>query len=118
MRLLIKLAIVALILHALYRYGVVYVHYQQFKDAVQETALFSKERHEAEVVERVMELAAQYQIPLDRRFVQVRRENERTIINAAYMEEIEWLPTWKKPMEFVIGTEAWHVRPPTASDFR
>ena len=118
MRVLIKLAIVALILHAVYRYGVVYVHYQQFKDAVQETALFSKDRGEAEVVERVMQLAAQYEIPLDRRYVQVRRENEVTIINAAYVEEIEWLPTWKKPMAFNVSTEAYHVKAPTASDFR
>ena len=46
------------------------------------------------------------------------QEGEITAIDAAYVEEIEWLPTWKKPMEFVIGTEAWHVRPPTAEDFR
>ena len=118
MRLLLKLAIVFLILHALYRYGVVYVHYQQFKDAVQETALFSKEKDEAEILARVMELAEQHQIPLDRRFVEVRREGETTFINAAYVEEIEWLPTWKKPMEFVVGAKAWHVRAPTADDFR
>ena len=118
MRLLFKLAIVFLILHALYRYGVVYVHYQQFKDAVQETALFAKDKDEADILARVMELAAQYQIPLDRRFVQVSRQGETTVIDAAYVEEIEWLPSWKKPMEFTVGTKAWHVRPPTASDFR
>jgi hypothetical protein len=118
MRLLFKLAIVFLILHALFRYGVVYVHYQQFKDAVEETALFAKNKEESEILARVMELAAEYDIPLDRRFVQVRRQGDTTVVDAAYVEEIEWLPTWKKPMEFVIGTEAWHVRQPTASDFR
>lgn len=118
MRLLFKLAIVFLILHALYRYGVVYVHYQQFKDAVQETALFAKEKDEPQILARVMELAAQYEIPLDRRYVQVRRQGETTFIDAVYVEEIEWLPTWKKPMEFTVGTKAWHVRAPTASDLR
>lgn len=118
MRLLFKLAIVFLILHALYRYGVVYVHYQQFKDAVQETALFAKEKDEAEILTRVMELAAEYEIPLDRRYVQVRRQGDTTLIDAVYVEEIEWLPTWKKPMEFTVATKAWHVRAPTASDLR
>ena len=117
-RLLIKLAVVFLILHAVYRYGTAYIHYRQFKDAVQETALFSKEKEDAEIFARVLELAAQHDIPLDPRFVQVRRQNEKTFIEANYVEEIEWLPTWKKPMEFNVATEAWHVRPPTAADFR
>jgi hypothetical protein len=114
-RAIVKLVIVLLVVHAGYRYGLVYLHYQQFKDAVQETALFSKEKEEPEIVSRVMELAEQYDIPLDRRYVQIRRQNDITTIEAAYIEEIEWLPTWKKPMEFVVGT---HARPPTASDFR
>jgi heme oxygenase len=114
-RFLFKLAIVGLIVHAGYRYGIVYLHYQQFKDAVQETALFAKDKDEAEVAARVMELAAQYQIPLDRRYMQVRRHNDTTLIDAVYVEEIEWLPTWKKPMEFVVGT---NVRAPSASGIR
>ena len=115
MRLLFKLAIVFLILHALYRYGVVYVRYQQFKDAVQELALFSKEKNEADVVARVMHLAEEYEIPLDRRYVDVRRHAGTTSIDAAYVEEIEWLPTWKKPMEFVVGAQAGHAAPATNS---
>ena len=118
MRLLFKLAIVFLILHALYRYGVVYIRYQQFKDAVQETALFAKDQEESDILARVMELAAEYEVPLDRRYVQVHRQGETTVIDAVYVEEIEWLPTWKKPMEFTVGTKAWHVRAPTASDLR
>lgn len=118
MRLLFKLAIVFLILHAVYRYGVIYIRYQQFKDAVQETALFAKDKQESEIYARVMALAAEYDVPLDRRYVQVQRQGETTVIDAVYVEDVEWLPTWKKPMEFTIGTKAWHVRAPSASDLR
>lgn len=117
-RLAFKFAIVFLVLHAVYRYGVVYVSYYQFRDAVQETALFSKDKEDSEVLARVMELAQEYDIPLDRQFVTVRRQPNRTFIDAIYVEEIEWLPSWRKPMEFTVATHAWHVRPPTAEDFR
>ena len=50
-----------------------------------------------------MELAEKYQIPLSRESVQVRREGERTLIDASYVESIEWLPTYKRPWQFDIG---------------
>ena len=102
-RTFVKIGIFLLIVHALYRFVPVYFHYQQFKDAVHETALFSRERNEAQIADRVMELAEKYQIPLSRESVQVRREGERTLIDASYVESIEWLPTYKRPWQFDIG---------------
>lgn len=102
-RTFVKLGIFLLVVHALYRFVPVYFHYQQFKDAVHETALFSRERNEAQIADRVMELAEKYQIPLSRESLQVRREGERTLIDASYVESIEWLPTYKRPWQFDIG---------------
>ena len=102
-RTFVKIGIFLLVVHALYRFVPVYFHYQQFKDAVHETALFSRERNEAQIADRVMELAEKYQIPLSRESVQVRREGERTLIDASYVESIEWLPTYKRPWQFDIG---------------
>jgi hypothetical protein len=102
-RTFVKIGIFLLVVHALYRFVPVYFHYQQFKDAVHETALFSRERNEAQIADRVMELAEKYQIPLSRESVQVRREGERTLIGASYVESIEWLPTYKRPWQFDIG---------------
>ena len=82
-RTFVKIGIFLLVVHALYRFVPVYFHYQQFKDAVHETALFSRERNEAQIADRVMELAEKYQIPLSRESVQVRREGERTLIDAS-----------------------------------
>ena len=102
-RTFVKIGIFLLIVHALYRFVPVYFHYQQFKDAVHETALFSRERNEAQIADSVMELAEKYQIPLSRESVQVRREGGRTLIDATYVEAIEWLPTYKRPWQFDIG---------------
>lgn len=115
-RRIVQLAIFLLAVHALYRFVPVYIHYQQFKDAVKETALFAKDKTDAQIIDRVMELAEKHHIPLQREYVQVRREAEHTFIDASYVESIEWLPTYRRPWQFDVGAQAWHVRPPTAGD--
>jgi hypothetical protein len=116
LRNLVRLAILLLIAHALYRVVPVYLHYYQFKDAVAEAALFSKDRSDADLVERVMQLAQRYEIPIEREAVQVTRDRQFTYINVAYEEELEWVPSYKRPMPFTIAVEGWHVRPPTGVD--
>jgi hypothetical protein len=113
-RTLVKLGIFLLIVHALYRFVPIYFHYQEFKDAVHETALFSRERTDGQIVDLVMELAEKYQVPLSRDNVQVRRDGGRIAIDAAYVESIEWLPTYKRPWEFNVGEEALIVGGPAA----
>ncbi len=113
---IIKLAVVLLILHAAFRFGTAYLHYEQFKDAVHEMALFSKEKDDAVVIDRVMELAGKYKIPLEREFVQVRRDEEHTYVDASYVEMIDWLPGYRRPWQFDVGAAAWHVRTPTLGD--
>ena len=102
-RKIVQLAIFLLAAHALYRFVPIYLHYQQFKDAVHETALFSRGRTDEQLVEDVMELAEKHQVPLSREYVQVRRENERAFISASYVETIEWLPGFRRPWQFDVG---------------
>ena len=116
LRNLIRLGVLLLIGHALYRFVPVYVHYHQFKDAVKEAALFSKDRNEQQIVDRVMELAARYEIPIEQEAVQVTRDDQKTYINVMYEEQIEWVPTYTRPMPFSLAVEGWHVLPPTGVD--
>ena len=116
MKNLVRLAVLLLIAHALYRFVPVYVHYYQFKDAVGEIALFAKDTSETELVDRVMLLSAKYQIPIERDAVQVSRDTHKTYITLMYDEQIEWLPTYKRVMPFSVSVEGWHVRPPTGVD--
>jgi hypothetical protein len=116
LRNMVRIAVVLLIANALYRFVPVYMHYQQFKDAVGETAMFAKDRPESELVDRVMLLAERYQIPIDRDAVQVSRDKQHTYINVMYEEQIEWVPSYSRPMPFTIAVQGWHVKPGTASD--
>ena len=116
MRNLVRLAVLLLIAHALYRFVPVYLHYYQFKDAVAETALFAKDRTDTELVDRVMMLAERYQIPIERDAVQVSRDTRMTYITLMYEEQIEWVPTYRRTMPFTVAVEGWHVRPSTGVD--
>jgi hypothetical protein len=116
-RKIVKLAIFLLIANALYRFIPVYFHYQQFKDAVHETALFARGRTDAQLVDQVMDHAAKYRVPPDREYVQVRHDNERTIIDASYIETIEWFPGYKRNWQFDVGEQAFaNVRPTQPAD--
>ena len=116
LRNLLRLAVVLLIANALYRFVPVYIHHYEFEDAVAEAAKFSKDRSDIELVDRVMVLAERYQIPLDREAVQVTRDKQMTYITLAYEEQIEWVPTYKRPMPFTVSVEGWHVMPPTGAN--
>jgi hypothetical protein len=109
---LIRLAVVLLIGHALYRFVPPYLHYYQFKDAVAETALFAKDQADSDIIDRVMVLATRYEIPIEREAVQVTHDRQMTYINIVYDEQIEWLPTYKRTMPFTVSVEGWHGIPP------
>ena len=115
MRTVVKLAVFLLVVHALYRFVPVYLHYQQFKDAVHETAMFSKDKTDVQIIDRVMELAEKYRVPLKREYVEVKRGNEQLLINAAYVESIQWLPRYPAWL-FEVGEHAFiNVRPVSAA---
>jgi RecA-family ATPase len=116
MRNLFRLAVLLLIANALYRFAPPYIHYHQFKDAVKEVALFAKDTPEPDVVDRVMVLAERYKIPLQREKVQVTRDKQFTYITLAYEEQIEWVPSYKRPMPFSVSVEGWHVKPAAQSE--
>ncbi|MGH9256941.1 MAG: hypothetical protein ACRD3C_20465 [Vicinamibacterales bacterium] len=117
MRTLVTLAIAGLLLHATWRTGSAYKTYYEFRDELQQLARFAVDKSEGEVENRVLDIAAQLEVPLLRKDISVWRENDRTFIDAAYGTQIEILPTYQYPWEFNISVEAWSAAAPKASDF-
>ena len=108
---IVRLAIFLLAAHALYRFVPVYVRHQQFKDAVNQVALFStRDSSDVEIATRVVELAGEYGVPLDGDSVQVRRGEGKLHIDAAYVQSIEWLPGYRRPWRFELNAEAVDLR--------
>lgn len=109
-RKLVKLAIFLLIANGVYRITPPTIHYYKFKDAVQELALFSQKTADAELIDHVMALADENQVPLDRDYVQVRRSNGQLLIEASYIESMKVLPGYSYDHQFDVQAKAFDVR--------
>jgi hypothetical protein len=116
MRLLFKLLVAGLIARAVWQVGPVYWDYTQFKDAAQSTAQFAGARSAGEIAGRVVELAREYDVPLDPADVRVRKERDHVYIDASYTAQLELLPRMVRPWRFVVSVDAWTTRPTRASD--
>jgi hypothetical protein len=105
-KLLIKLAIAALIAHAAWRGAIAYSHFYKFKDAVEQATQYGPEKSDAELHDRVLELAAQYDVPLEDDGFTIRHSQDHTMVDGSSDTELELIPGYKKvfPMAFHVDT--------------
>jgi hypothetical protein len=102
MRTLIKLALAALVIHATYQIGSAYWDHYQFTDAVQQVAQFGESEPMAEIKNRVMELAAERNLPIADDAITVTRAQRRIDVDGAYTREILLVPGYKRPWTFTV----------------
>ena len=113
-RLAIKLAIVALIVHAGVKIVPVFWSYLRYKDALEETARFAGRKSEEELVEKAQRLAREMSVPLNGAAIRVRSGNNFTDINTRYVAQLEYFPRQYYPYEFIINV---HEGPPRYGDY-
>jgi hypothetical protein len=109
MKTLIKLTIASLVIHATWRAGSAYWVYYQFRDNLQQVALFSAGQSEQEVHNRALEVASELKVPIEPEQIAVRRQDEHTFIDASYKTGIEVLPRYRYPWEFKLNVDAWSI---------
>jgi hypothetical protein len=103
-RRLIGLALLLLLANAAYRVGIVWIHYQSFKDGVRETALFAGNKTDDQLKDHVMELAGENSILIDRDYVSVDRAGGAVTITASYVEMVSVVPGYPRRWQFdVVG---------------
>ena len=91
---LIELLILAAFVYAGWHAGTAYVNYYQFKDALNELAIFAGRSSEDDLKQRVIQLAGKYDIPLDPEAVVVHTDAEVTQISAPYTARVKLLPNY------------------------
>lgn len=99
MKLLIKLAITALIANAAFRIGTQYLVHYNFRDSVREAAMFQA-KDDAELRERVMEIAASYDVPQTDGGFTVKRDARQAILQGTYTKKIEIVPGFPYDWKF------------------
>jgi hypothetical protein len=107
---IISLVIFLLLANAGVRVGTVYFHDQQFKDAVRELALFSGTKTDEVLRAKVMEIAAQNQIPLDPDYIEISRKSvpgvgDHSVIKVAYAVLVPVVPGKPRRFQFDYITE-------------
>jgi hypothetical protein len=112
LRKLVNLAIVLLVINALYQFVPAYVRYVQFKDAVKEVAIFSRDVPDAALADRILSLAEEHRIPIDRDGIQIRHEMTRLAIDASYVQIIRFVPGFEYPWNFEVTAEALRLGAP------
>jgi hypothetical protein len=108
-KLVVKLALVALIANATWRIGSAYATHYRFTDAVQATTQFRGSKSDDQIRDRVLDLAQQYDLPLADDRLTVRKENDNhTVVDGAYAKPIDIVPgfTYRWPFKFHVDTFA------------
>jgi hypothetical protein len=106
LKLLIKVAIAGLIANATWRLGSAYLQFYQFQDAVTEVAQFGREKSAPDLERRVLEIASQYDVPLDVKRLTVQRDDRsHTMIDGSYEQTLDLLPGYRYPWQFTMHVD-------------
>lgn len=105
MKAIIQLLIAALILHATWKAGTVYLRYYELKDDVTQIAQFGVRQTDNELRNNVLDAARRRDIPLDPNSVNVRRQNHHILIDASYIEQVELLPRYFYPWDIKLHVD-------------
>jgi hypothetical protein len=92
MKLIVKLLVVAVVLHATMRAGLAEYRFYVFEDAVQQEALFSQRLSPQQLVSRVVELAEDHDIPVEPDAVAVDYNGPQATVSVNYSERVELVP--------------------------
>jgi hypothetical protein len=106
MKLLIKLAVAALIANAVFRIGTEYIVHYTFRDLVREAAMFQA-KNEDELRERVVEIADANNVPQNAESFTVQKSGRQYVISGSYTKQIEVAPRFPVDWKFNWDVEAY-----------
>ena len=113
---IIKLAIVALLANAIWRIGSAYMSFYRFKDSVDELALHSKGKTIEELKDRVLELAASYDEPIEADAVSVHRDDPHLIVEGSYKKRVLLAPGFEYAWPFTLKVDEMVIVPTKLGD--
>jgi hypothetical protein len=107
----IRLAIVALLANAAWQTFTVYWAHFKFTDSVETTTEFRGDKTDAQLRERILELAAQFDVPISDENLAIQVVDNHTVVDTSYTRVVEFVPTVPVPIRFSVHTDT--VKPPS-----
>jgi hypothetical protein len=99
---IIKLALLAAFANAAWHLFIVYSAHYKFDDGVTYAAQYRGVMTDDQVRERVLELAAQLDVPVDASTLVIKREDKRTVVRASYIRPVELFPGFIRQWPFTL----------------
>jgi hypothetical protein len=109
-KLVIKLGIAALIANAAWQAGRTFAAHYQFRDEVRQAALI-RGQSDAQLQQRVQELAADYGIPLAADGFSIRHEEQHIYVEGSYVRVVPLAPRVEYPWRFDWEVDAYVIEP-------
>jgi hypothetical protein len=103
---IIKLALAAIIAHAVWQLFVVYSAHYRFRDSVNSTTQFRGDLSDEQLHDRIFELASQFDVPVTDETLTIRRLENHTIVESSYIRPVNLFPgfTYKWPFTLKVDT--------------
>ena len=117
-RRLVGLALLILAAHAVWRVGPMVLSYIEFRDRATETARYSAGRSEADIRRLIVAEAEKLNLPVDAKAVLVHLTDHHVQVEAAYHQDLPFLPGYVYPYDFKVSVDVLIARPVTLDQIR
>ena len=103
---IVKLALAAFVAHAVWQLFVVYSAHYRFKDSVTSTTQYRGHSSEAQLHDRIFELASQFDVPVTDENLTIRQQDNHTIVESSYTRPVNFFPgfTYQWPFTLRVDT--------------
>jgi hypothetical protein len=106
---LVRVAIAVAFLNASARVGFAYWAFYQLRDDAEQTAIFGAKEPTWALQAAVLDKADELFLPVAEDQVSVTRNGMKTVIEAKYVQPIEYFPNQMYPLEFSFAVEGFSV---------
>ena len=101
----VKLAFVALLANATWQLFTVYWAHFKFSDAVKSTTQFRGNKTDAQLRDRILELAGQFDVPITDENLTVQLVDDHTLVDSSYTRPVEVVPRFPYTWRFTVHTD-------------
>jgi hypothetical protein len=101
----LRIALTVAVLNGVARVGLAYWSFYLFKDHAQQTAIFGGQTPPDVLQYAVLEKAHELLLPVKAEQVVITRSGPRTLIQADYVQPVEYFPSRTYPMKFSFSVE-------------
>jgi hypothetical protein len=103
---IVKLAFVAVLANAAWQTLNAYWPYYKFNDGVRVTVQYRGRKTDAEVREKILEIARSFDVPIIDENLTVRVEDKRTIVDGSYVQPVALTPWYTYTWPFSVHVDA------------